>query len=211
MIEYHQRFLHFHTGTWKTGSTALQAYLNCNRHRLSDAGIAYEFQPQADHAAGNGRHLWECLLGHHVSLAKLSGLLEDYLADRTTAVCSSEDFTGFGSREWQQLSDACARSRIHPRIITYVRDVIPYYQSLHRQLYKTGGHWCSFDEYSLTDCYRPVVSSLTCLLELIGRDAMTVVHYNPQWIKSMLPSWPRSESLLLGLTERCLQIDLIAA
>src|ERR1700688_4389945 len=105
MTENSKRFLHFHTGTWKTGSTALQVYLNCNRDRLADAGISYEFQPQADHAAGNGRHLWECLLGHHVAPDTLCGLLEDYLAGRAAAVCSSEDFTGFGSREWQQLFD----------------------------------------------------------------------------------------------------------
>ncbi len=178
MTESPPRVLHFHTGTWKTGSTALQAFLDRNRGRLSDAGVSYEFQPRTDHAAGNGRHLWECLFGHHVASDKLCGLLEDYFAGRATAVCSSEDFTGFGNREWQQLFDACARLRIYPRTITYVRDVVPYYQSLHGQLYKTGGHWCSFDEYSSTDCYRPVVNSLTCLLELVGRDAMTVVHYD---------------------------------
>jgi hypothetical protein len=187
MTQVPERILYFHTGTGKTGSTALQAYLEQNRARLADAGVSYVFHPRASHAAGNGRHLWESLFGRHVAPDTLGGILEYYLGGRATAVCSSEDFTGFGSVEWQQLFDVCARQRIVPRTITYVRDVVPYYQSLHAQLCRTGDHYCSLAEFSAMDCYHPVMSSLQCLHELIGRDAMTVIHYESSMDKVDYP------------------------
>jgi hypothetical protein len=172
-----RRVLHFHTGTWKTGSTALQIFLDRNRPALAEAGVSYEFQPQADHNAGNGSHLRGRLLGLHLAPPLLAGMLEDHFAGRNSAICSSEGFTQFGASEWQQLIDVCGHLHIDIRVITYVRDIAPYYLSLHAQLFKSGEHHATIEEYSNIDCYRPVMNSLRCMHDMLGRSVMTVLHY----------------------------------
>jgi hypothetical protein len=171
------RVLYFHTGTWKTGSTALQAHLNHNRSRLGEAGISYEFPSLADPKAGNGGHLSQELFDRQLPQPTLVGILEDYFADRRIAVCSSEDFTKFRRDEWEQIRDASSRLASEVRTITYVRDVGSYYASMHAQSFKAGEHYCDLKEFSAEDCYRTVVDSLKCLHELFGPEAMTVAHY----------------------------------
>jgi hypothetical protein len=177
MPERANRILYFHTGTPKTGSTALQLFLHANSAALSAAGVSYEFPVDPDTSAGNGAHLRQRLFDHYVPPADLDGLLDAYFAGRGVAVCSSEHFTFFRREEWHQVTDAAARLGIRLRTITYVRDVVPYYYSAHAQLLKTGKHDCSINDYCEQDCYRPVIDSLGFLHDLIGRDAMTVIHY----------------------------------
>ena len=171
------RVLYVHTGTWKTGSTALQAYLESNKSQLTGAGISYEFRPGADHKEGNGRYLAQELLDRQLPSATLDRILEDYFADREVAICSSEDFTSFRREEWEQILDASKRLACQVRTITYVRDVGPYYASLHAQLFKAGQHYADLQEFCTQDCYRTVLDSLKCLCELFGRKSMTVIHY----------------------------------
>jgi hypothetical protein len=177
MPERTNRILYFHTGTWKTGSTALQLFLHANSAALAAAGVGYEFPVDPDTSAGNGAFLRQRLFDHHVSPADLDGILEAYFAGRPVAVCSSELLTHFRMEEWLQIIDAAARLGIQVRTITYVRDVVPFYYSVHAQLFKAGEHNCSIDAYCEQDCYRPVIDSLKCLHELFGRQAMTVIHY----------------------------------
>lgn len=171
------RVLYFHTGTWKTGSTALQAHLKSNESRLNEAGISYEFHPGADPKEGNGRYLSRELFDRHVPHATLDAIFEEYFADRNLAICSSEDFTRFRREEWEQILEACRRLACQMQTITYVRDVGPYYGSLHAQLFKSGQHYCTFEEFCAQDCYQTVMQSLRCLDGVVGRESMTVIHY----------------------------------
>src|SRR5271170_416845 len=109
MTDAASRLLYFHTGTWKTGSTALQLHLSHNQARLAELGISYEFHGEAHRQEGNGNSLKSELQGRHVPSSKLASLLEDYFAGRAVAICSSEDFTGFQRAEWEQIFEACAR------------------------------------------------------------------------------------------------------
>jgi hypothetical protein len=172
-----RRTLYLHTGTWKTGSTALQAHLNLNRERLSAAGVSYEFLPNADRWQGNGTSLARTLLGRHMASGTLSDLLKVYFADRPIAVCSSENFTSFGNSEWEQLRDAAAHLDLRVRTVTYLRDVAPYYQSMHAQAFKAGEHYCDLATFCRINSYATVMDSLRALLEHFGRDAMTVARY----------------------------------
>jgi hypothetical protein len=171
------RVLHFHTGTWKTGSTALQAHLESNRSQLTEAGISYEFLPDANHKDGNGSYLAQQLFDRQLSPGTLDSILEDYFAEREIAICSSEDFTRFRREEWEQILDASRRLACQVRTITYVRDVGPYYGSMHAQLFKAGQHFAGLQEFCAQNCYRTVLDSLRCLCELLGRESMTVIHY----------------------------------
>jgi hypothetical protein len=171
------RVLFFHTGTWKTGSTALQAHLNNNKSILAEAGISYEFPSLADLEAGNGGYLSHELFDRQLPRSTLDSILEDYFAGRRVAICSSEDFTKFRTEEWEQILDASRRLASQVRTITYVRDVGPYYASLHAQSFKAGEHYCDLREFCAEDCYRTVLDSLKGMHDLFGREAMTVVHY----------------------------------
>jgi hypothetical protein len=172
-----RRTLYLHTGTWKTGSTALQAHLNLNRERLGAAGVSYEFPPNTDRWQGNGTSLAGTLLGRHVASGTLSDLLQAYFADRPIAVCSSENFTSFGNSEWEQLRDAAAHLDLRVRTVTYLRDVAPYYQSMHAQAFKAGEHYCDLATFCRVNSYATVLDSLRALLEHFGREAMTVARY----------------------------------
>lgn len=171
------RTLYFHTGTHKTGSTALQAYLAANATLLGEAGVGYKFWPGTYQSMGNGQHLFAQMSSRTISDSRLEELLGFYLADRTVAICSSEDFTRFTPQEWKQVKEACQRLNVQARFVTFVRDVGPYYFSLYGQLIKAGEIHTSFEDYCKSDQYFPVLDSLKCLLEQFGRESMSIVHY----------------------------------
>lgn len=171
------RTLYFHTGTHKTGSTALQFYLTTNKKLLGEGGISYEFPPGTVQSMGNGQYFYEQLYERNMSASRLEELLELYLADRALAICSSEDFTRFKSQEWRQVIDACQRLQVQVKVVTFVRDIGPYYCSLHGQLIKGGQNYTSFSEFCKRDPYYPVLDSLKCLLDVFGRESMSVIHY----------------------------------
>lgn len=171
------RTLYFHTGTHKTGSTALQVYLATNKTLLGEAGVSYEFPDGTDQSMGNGQYFYDQIYERSMPDSQLDELLEFYLAGRTVAICSSEDFTRFKSQEWRQIKDACQRLQVQVKFVTFVRDFYPYYFSLHGQLIKGGESYTSFDEFCKRDQYFPVLDSLRCLLALFGQEPMSVIHY----------------------------------
>lgn len=171
------RTLYFHTGTHKTGSTALQAYLAANQQQAAALGVSYVFVDDADQTMGNGVYLFEQVHGRYLPDHQLDELLAFYFAGQATAVCSSEDFTRFTLQEWQQISHACQRLGVQARFVTFVRDIEPYYFSLHGQLLKSGESYSSFEEFCQHDQYFPILDSLKALLTVFGQPAMTVIHY----------------------------------
>lgn len=171
------RILYLHTGTWKTGSTALQAHLNVNSARLAELGVSYVLFPNAEPWEGNATTLCGQLLGQHVPSHRLIEILQAYLGDRPTAICSSENFTSFRNAEWTQLLDAASHLQVEVRTITYLRDIAPYYQSMHAQAFKGGEHYCDLAKFSRIDRYATVVESLRSMLENFGGARMTVAHY----------------------------------
>jgi hypothetical protein len=172
------RTLYFHTGTHKTGSTALQAFFSGNQALFEDRGISYEFAEDADRNAGNGRHLFDELFDRRLSDDAIDLLITLYIGGRNVGICSSEDFSSFREGEWEQILAACKRLNVRPLAITYVRDIAPYYLSMHSERIKGGGEHCDFKSFCEEDRYRPVVESLHYLLSMFGRDALTVIHYD---------------------------------
>lgn len=171
------RILYFHTGTHKTGSTALQAYLASNKDRLENVGISYEFPSGSNPALGNGQSFYELVHKHKISGKDLDEQIELYLAGRNAAICSSEDLTGFNLADWQRVKDTCEKLQVQVRTVTFVRDIAPFYYSLHGQLVKGGESYGTFAEFSERDQYFPVLDSLRSMLQVFGREAMSVVHY----------------------------------
>src|SRR5207247_10560899 len=95
--------LYFHTGTHKTGSTALQVYLATNKELMGAAGISYEFPTGTDQSMGNGQYFYDQIHERNMPESQLDELLEFYIAGRTTAICSSENFALFKFKEWRQI------------------------------------------------------------------------------------------------------------
>lgn len=172
--------LFFHTGTHKTGSTALQTYLTANGHTLSKLDVSYEFPASEDRLLpiGNGQHLFNRLAKRSMPESELANLLSAYIGGCRLAVCSSEDLTTFGLDEWRQIAAACRQLGIQPRFITFVRDVAPYYLSLYREFVKSGLLQTSFEDFCLTDQFVYPVTSLKHLLAVFGKQSMHVIHYN---------------------------------
>jgi len=172
------RTLYFHTGTQKTGSSALQAYLYANKFDLGVAGVSYEFiNGEYLPLTGNGQHLFNQIRKFNISDSQLEELLELYFTGRETTICSSEDFTWFKPKEWQQIKHACQRLQVQAKFVTFVRNIDQFYYSAYGQLVKNHGLSVSFDEFYKQDQYLLVLDSLKCLLDVFGRESMSVIHY----------------------------------
>ena len=171
------KIIHFHTGTHKTGSTALQAFFSANQASLATHGINYAFPLGADEHMGNGQTSFEAINGLTPNDPHIGAILDCYLGDRDMAICSSEDFTRWGEREWRAIIAACQSRGIHIIAITFVRDIGPYYSSLHGQLSRCGETQERFEAFCSRDQYYPVLHSLRYMLDLLGRESVLVIHY----------------------------------
>lgn len=171
------RVLYFHTGTHKTGSTALQAYLALNKSRLENFGVRYDFQTGSDETMGNGEPFYRQLYGKKLDDNSLEGLLDFYIGDNFAGLCSTEDLTRFGKSEWSQIRDACQRMGVSVKTITFIRNIAPYYSSLHKQLLKGGECFCSLAEFCAVDQYYPILDSLRNQIDIFGLESISVIHY----------------------------------
>jgi hypothetical protein len=137
-----KRKLYIHIGTVKTGTTALQRFLNSNRTVLQKKGITYP-QNKTDHFAHH-RLSWalRTTTGHPVSSPYLDlGTPEqewEYLADQLhdfQNVISSEHFIRHSYEkilEFKSLTD-----NYRPKIIVYWRRRDNLEDSWYNQLVKT--------------------------------------------------------------------------
>jgi len=172
------RTLVFHTGIHKTGSTALQAFLDLNVTRLEEAGVTYAYATGTGQGVGNGLHLFQMLREGGVSTELLDEMLTVYLGNCPTGIISSEDFTHFEPSQWQQIAEASRRLGARVKTITFIRDLAPYCASLHAQLVSAGEISVSLDDFvSNADVLAPVTRSLKSLMLAFQRDSMTVIHY----------------------------------
>lgn len=171
------RVIYFHIGTPKTGSTALQAYLALNKSMLENFGVRYGFQAESDETMGNGEPFYRQLYRKKLDENKLESLLNFYLGEHPVGLCSTEDFTRFGKSEWFQIRDVCKRIGVSVKIIVFIRNIAPYYRSLHGQLLKGGECSCSLSEFCSIDQFYPILDSLRCLIDIFGSASISVAHY----------------------------------
>ncbi len=76
----------------------------------------------------------------------------------------------------EQIADA-GRRLVQVPTITYLRDVGPYYASMHMQLFRQDSTTATSKEFCAQDCYRTVLDSLKYMHDVLGREAMAVIHY----------------------------------
>lgn len=171
------RILYLHTGTHKTGSTALQAWFVANAAGFSRAGVAYALPAVSEQTVGNGGPLYDVLSSEMTDLAAIVAQVEALFGESNRALCSYEDFTRLRPHHWKRLARACDTALVSVRSITFVRDVAPYYRSLHAQLVRAGETIHDFQEFCESDAYSEVLQSIRGLAEAFGRESMTVLRY----------------------------------
>lgn len=172
------RTIYFHTGTHKTGSTALQLYFAANKKLLEEEGISYAFFNSASQETGNGLYLFQKIFGQTIPDEELEELIEFYLSGRALAICSAEDFTRLNLKEWKRIKKTCLRLNIQVKVVTFIRNISPYYLSLHGEFIKAGQLAINYKDFIKKDYYFPVISSLKVLVDVFGKMSISVIHYD---------------------------------
>ncbi|MCK2086759.1 hypothetical protein MXC99_00935 [Thauera aromatica] len=134
------RFLYLHIGCGKTGSSALQVWLNQNTAHLQQAGILYpvfgdQIKDDYQITSGNGVHLINALK----SGIALEFLQKLYTGDVTKVLLSSEAFQILSENEINELISAARAIDANVRVIAYVRNLYEMLYSSYMQLVKRHG------------------------------------------------------------------------
>ncbi len=173
-----QRTIYFHIGGPKTGSSALQNFLELNREKLSSCGIDYNNAPpietEFDITSGNGVLLADAINGSF-SENYHDEILCSYFEKCNKAICSSEVMSIIDEQGWKKILASCNRLNLNYEIIFFVRDVAPYIYSSYNQAVKRHGEYRSANfikEYEWTH-----VNVLRTLTRVISREKIKVIHY----------------------------------
>src|ERR1051326_1116998 len=105
------RRLVFHIGGLKTGSTALQHSLLLNVEALKRLSFDYKnavapSTPVSGHS-GNGPRLLRLITSDDWSESALDEVIESYVGEGHTAVCSSELLVQLDESAWAKLGESC--------------------------------------------------------------------------------------------------------
>lgn len=173
--------LFIHAGGSKTGSSALQNFFYFNAAQLKSLGFAYEnwFLIEHEHqiVSANGMLLYN-ILSSSTSVDKdIDNLILSYFGQCDSAICSSEFLAELSAYAWQRLYESLIRLGINFKVIFYVRDVIPFFQSAYDQMIKRHGGHASFDDW-VTKAFWQHGKSLQILAKELPRSSLQVVHFD---------------------------------
>jgi hypothetical protein len=144
------RKLFLHIGCGKTGSSALQLWLNHNAEALARLGVTYPLfgaERLDDYAitSGNGIHLRSAFLNGRLTevLTRLARETDKHL------LFSSESFQSLKPDDLAKVREIIESLGFEPVILAYVRDVYDMLHSSYQQLVKRHLYTESFREYAL--------------------------------------------------------------
>lgn len=173
--------LYLHIGCGKTGSSALQVWLNNEADALARQGVDYPLfgARKLDSYAitsGNGVKLMEA-----VSTGALASFMAELAKSRLTRILlSSETFQAFTDETLEEIKRTAAQNGLRVVIIAYVRDVYDivyssYLQGIKRHLgVKTFREFAtsrkSIQQFEVVNKYR----------RHFTREEMKVLHYDSQ-------------------------------
>lgn len=142
--------LYLHIGCGKTGSSALQVWLNNNEVALSTQGVKYPnvkrtFLPHKV-SIGNGFALFRAIKHGHISeeIDKIKNVSESKI------LLSSEAFQDLTKGELIELKHHATNASLEIIIIAYLRDVYDIVYSGYQQLIKRHQYARNFCEYGLS-------------------------------------------------------------
>ena len=170
-----------HAGGAKTGSSALQNYLELNADQLEQQGFSYNnlcgILSEYQITSGNGAALYEALLSNQSVNDSLTELIESYFGEQSKAICSSEHLSMLDSSQWMILVEACSQLEVELHVIFYVREPISYLLSGYDQAIKAHGEYHSFDEWAKCAIWVHA-KALTYISQVLPLSSITVLDYN---------------------------------
>jgi hypothetical protein len=185
-----------HAGGAKTGSSAIQNFLELNHPVLAESGVAYlnrvNINSEDEITSGNGLYLFDLLIrrsaDHLIDSAVLS-----YFGEHDSAICSSEFFSHLSADNWTKLLQSTVRVGVQLRVIFYVRNVVPFILSSYDQAIKRHGEFRDFSEWvNLADW--PNFSSLKAIDDALLKSSLTVLSYDKEK-SSLLDSFLKAINL----------------
>lgn len=140
--------LYLHIGCGKTGSSALQIWLNQNANALKENGYNYptfniNIKDDYQITSGNGTHLVNAIKNNSVKdfLSQIANSKEN------KTVFSSEAFQILSYDEIKKLKESSKDAGFEIRVIAYVRNLYEMAYSSYMQLVKRHGYTESLDFY----------------------------------------------------------------
>jgi hypothetical protein len=122
--------LYLHIGGGKTGSSAIQNYLELNADELEKHGIAYynkiKISSPYQITSGNGLPLASALLSGNRS-SDIETLIKSYIGHHKKGICSTEMFSQLKKEHFEAIIRCANKIDVNIRIIIYVRDVVPFF------------------------------------------------------------------------------------
>lgn len=171
--------LFLHIGCGKTGSSALQVWLNQNSQLLRKNGYYYpifniKIKDGYQITSGNGTHLVNALKNNSVKefLSDIANSKENKI------IFSSEAFQMLNETEIKELKNSAEETGLNIEIIAYVRNLYEMAYSSYMQLVKRHGYHESLDFYlSRINSFQQfnVIDLWSSIFEQI-----TVLHYDTE-------------------------------
>jgi hypothetical protein len=144
--------LYLHAGGAKTGTSALQNFLELERDQFRRFGVSYEntcgIKSLHEITSGNGALLKGMLLDAKSSDDDLTRMILSYFNGTRMAICSCEEFEELDQESWARLGQIACNLDIHLQVIFYVRDVMPYFGSGYDQAIKRHGEHRAFAHWA---------------------------------------------------------------
>lgn len=140
--------LFLHIGCGKTGSSALQIWLNQNTKHLKENGYFYptfntDIKDDYQITSGNGTHLVNAIKNNTVN----NFLSEIAKYNENKIVFSSEAFQILDENEIIELKNSANNAGFEIKVIAYVRNLYEMAYSSYMQLVKRHGYTESVDHY----------------------------------------------------------------
>lgn len=171
--------LYLHIGGGKTGSSAIQNYLELNADELGKYGIAYynkiNISSPYEITSGNGIPLISALLSGNES-ADIERLIASYIGHLEKGVCSSEMFSELKKAHFKTIIKSAQKIDIDIQVIIYVRDIVPYFLSAYDQRIKRHGEHRAFNRWVKAFDYKHFVT-LNEIVTLFDKESISTIHY----------------------------------
>lgn len=172
------RILWIHAGGHKTGSKTIQNYLYLGGLQTTAPNVFYRKMDGVENPkfmnCGNGRALFP--LPTEPSLASK---IESFVGSATEAILSSEDFSTLSEGEWLRLDSVASGKGIEVRVISFVRDVLPFMLSSYDQGIKAGTIATEFADFASTAGWAHA-TALRNLAKAFPADRLRVRHYDSE-------------------------------
>lgn len=146
------KVLFLHAGGTKTGTSALQNFLEMERNQLLRFGLSYEnscgIKSVQEITSGNGDPLYAVLANPESTDDDLARMILSYFNGRRRAICSCEGLEELNEKSWAKLARISGNLGVHLELIFYVRDVIPFFWSGYDQAIKRHGEHRPFAQWA---------------------------------------------------------------